>query len=208
MSLLPRSQIVRFRSGNQWVSARAYLARILWLQGLPDQAMRTAASSVAEARAANHAISLCHALTVAACPIALFMGDLAPAEHYVEMLLDDSTRHALARWRAFCHSYQGVLAIQRGDLSSGLRLLLRAGFADPAAAGSTPRLGVRDRRSPSGNGVARGSIITRKRSGPPCADRPSEPSTHGADFQSRCGGAITRGRRGNLTRLLASHDAR
>jgi hypothetical protein len=33
---------------------------------------------------------------VAACPIALFVGDLAAAEHYIEMLLDHSTRHALA----------------------------------------------------------------------------------------------------------------
>jgi predicted ATPase len=54
------------------------------------------------------------------------------------MLLDHSTRHALARWRAFGRSYQGVLLIQRGDLSTGLRLL-RAGFDEPGAAGSVPR---------------------------------------------------------------------
>jgi predicted ATPase len=105
------------------VAARVYLARILWLQGLPDQAMRTAESSVAEARATNHAISLCFALALAACPIALFMGDLAAAEHYVEMLLDHSTRHALAGWHAFGRSYRGMLLIQRGDLSTGLPLL-------------------------------------------------------------------------------------
>src|SRR3984893_1144731 len=44
------SQIVRFEV-DQWAATRAYLARILWLQGLPDQAMRTAENSVAEARA-------------------------------------------------------------------------------------------------------------------------------------------------------------
>src|ERR1700730_16866345 len=54
-------QIVRFE-GAEWAAARAYLARILWLQGLPDQAMRTAESSVADARATNHAISLGSAL--------------------------------------------------------------------------------------------------------------------------------------------------
>jgi predicted ATPase len=54
------------------------------------------------------------------------------------MLIDHSARHALARWRAFGVSHQGVLLIQRGDLSSGLRLL-RAGFAEPGAAGSVPR---------------------------------------------------------------------
>jgi predicted ATPase/DNA-binding winged helix-turn-helix (wHTH) protein len=130
-------QIVRFQM-DQWARARTYLARILWLQGLPDQAMRTAESSVAEARATNHAIPLGDALALAACPIALWVGDLAAAEQYVEMLLDHSTRHALARWRAFCLGHQGVLVIQRGDLSTGLRLL-RAGLDEPGAAGSAPR---------------------------------------------------------------------
>ena len=133
-----KSQIVRFEGGDEWAQARTYLARILWLQGLPDQAMRTAESSVADARATNHAMSLGHALAVAACPIALWVGDLAAAEHYVETLLDHSTRHALARWRAFGRSYQGVLAIQRGNLGIGLRLV-RAGFDEPGAAESILR---------------------------------------------------------------------
>jgi predicted ATPase/DNA-binding winged helix-turn-helix (wHTH) protein len=132
-----KSQIVPFQN-DQGVTARAYLARILWLQGLPDHAMRTAESSIEDARATNLAISLGHALAVAACPIALWVGDLAAAEHYGEMLLDHSTRHALARWHVFGRCHQGVLAIQRGDLSIGLRLL-RAGLDEPGAAGSAPR---------------------------------------------------------------------
>jgi predicted ATPase/DNA-binding winged helix-turn-helix (wHTH) protein len=132
-----KSQIVPFQN-DQGVTARAYLARILWLQGLPDQAMRTAESSIEDARAANLAIALGHVLAVAACPIALWVGDLAAADHYVEMLLDHSTRHALTRWRVFGHCHQGVLAIQRGDLSIGLRLL-RAGLNEPGAAGSASR---------------------------------------------------------------------
>jgi len=130
-------QIARFEV-DQRAAARAYLARILWLQGLPDQAMRTAEVSVADARATNHAISLGLALALAACPIALCIGDLAVAEHYVEMLLDHSTMHALARWHAFGRGYQGILVIQRGDLGIGLELL-RAAFHEPAAAGSVPR---------------------------------------------------------------------
>ena len=63
----------------------------------------------------------------AACPIALLVGDLAAAEHYARMLLDRSTRHGLAHWRAFGRFQQGVLAIERGDLINGLRLL-RAGL--------------------------------------------------------------------------------
>ena len=131
-------QIVRFQV-DPWAGARSYLARILWLQGLPDQAMLTAERSVADARATNHAISLGNALAVAACPIALWAGDLATAEHYTEMLLDHSTRHALARWRAFGRCYQGMLVIQRGDSAAGLRLL-RSAFAEPDTAESAARL--------------------------------------------------------------------
>jgi predicted ATPase/DNA-binding winged helix-turn-helix (wHTH) protein len=131
-------QIVRIEVDER-SAAWAFLARILWLQGLPDQAMRSAERCVADARATNHAISLGHALVVAACPIALWIGDLAAAEHYVGMLLDHATRHLLARWRAYGSCYQGMLAIQRGDVNTGLRLL-RAAFVGPAGIGSAPRL--------------------------------------------------------------------
>jgi predicted ATPase len=101
----------------------------------PDQATRAAHSSVEDARAANHKISLCVALAHAACPLALLTGDLAAAEHYGTMLLDHSTRHALALWRACGPSFQGLLVIQRGDVITGLRLL-RAGFDEFGEAGS------------------------------------------------------------------------
>ena len=116
------SHIIRFQSDQQ-VTARVVLARILWLQGFADQSMRVAESSVADARAANHTNSLCYALSQAACPIALSVGDLAAAEHYVMMLVDHSTRRALALWQAWGRSYQGVLFIERGDSATGLRLL-------------------------------------------------------------------------------------
>ncbi len=133
-----KSEIARV-GGDVWGASLAYLARILWLQGLPDQAMRTAERCVANARTTNQGISLGQALAVAACPVALWVGDLAAAEQYVEMLLDKSTRPALTRWGVFGRCYQGMLVIQRGDLSNGLQLL-RAALGVPAAAGLAPRL--------------------------------------------------------------------
>jgi predicted ATPase len=109
------------------VTARVFLAWVLWLQGFPEQAARIAGSSIEDARATNHALTLCFALALAACPIALLVGDLAAAEHYMGTLLDHSSRYALARWRTVGRGYQGVLAIKRGDVASGLPLL-RAGF--------------------------------------------------------------------------------
>ena len=106
-ALAQRWQFVRFQVDPR-ADARAYLARVLWLQGLPDQAMRTAEISLEDARATHHATSLGNDLAVAACPIALWVGDLAAAEHYVDMLLDHSARHGLGRWRAFGRCYQGT----------------------------------------------------------------------------------------------------
>ena len=120
------SHVIRFQT-DQRVFMSVFLARVLWLQGFPDQATRAAHSSVENARTANHAISLCLALAHAACPLALLTGDLAAAEHYGTMLLDHPTRHALGRWRTYGRCHQGALAITRGNLNSGLKLL-RAGF--------------------------------------------------------------------------------
>jgi predicted ATPase len=117
-----RSHIIRFQF-DQRLTARCTLARIRWLQGFPDLAVRTAQSSVEEARAADHALSLCNTLAQAACPIALFVGDLAEADRFVRMLLDHSARHALAVRHAEGHCSRGALFIQRGDAVIGSRYL-------------------------------------------------------------------------------------
>jgi hypothetical protein len=100
--------------------------------------MQTVQRNVADARATDHAMSLCYALSAAACPIAFWAGDLTAAEHYVAMLSELSARNALSLWRAWGQSYEGMLAIKRGEIRSGLPLLL-AGFAELAAASSSLR---------------------------------------------------------------------
>jgi hypothetical protein len=110
----------------------AVLAQVLWLQGYADQAKRAAANSVEEALASNHAISLCYALNWA-CPIALLTGDLVAAGHQVKMLLDHSSKHGLTRWKALGRSYEGVLAVKRGEIGDGLSLL----YTDWAERGET-----------------------------------------------------------------------
>jgi predicted ATPase/DNA-binding winged helix-turn-helix (wHTH) protein len=122
---------------DQRVVARVALARILWLQGFPDQARRTVQSTVDDARALNHAVSLCFVLNECACPVALFTGDLAAAERYVAMLLDCSTAHALPVWRAGGDSYQGTLLIRNGDFDNGLPLL-RTALEQPPEASFQP----------------------------------------------------------------------
>jgi predicted ATPase/DNA-binding winged helix-turn-helix (wHTH) protein len=121
-----RSHIVRFQVDLR-VSARTFLAPALWLLGFPDQAMRAAEAAIADARTANHTLSMCHALVFGACPTALLAGDLVSAERYASMLLAHAETLGLARWHAYGCGYQGALFIRRGDIAAGLQLL-RAGF--------------------------------------------------------------------------------
>ncbi len=112
-------ETIRFQF-DQRVAALNHLARILWFQGFPDAAVRTAKDAVDEAREINHAVSLCYALVFAACPIMLRVGDLAAAERYIAMLLDHSVRSGLPSWGASGRTLQALLLIERGDFGSGL----------------------------------------------------------------------------------------
>ena len=117
------------------------LALILWLQGFPDQAMRTAQRTIESARVRDHTISLCYALSTAACPVALWVGDLAAAERYVSMLLDHSAKLAMAVWHAGGRCLKGALLLKRGRVDTGLQLL-RAGLHELRGTGSVPRYGT------------------------------------------------------------------
>ena len=121
-----RSYASRFQF-DQHAIPRLVLARILWLQGFPDQAMRTAEDAVRDALEANHAISTCHVLSHATCPIALWIGDFARADRHVKILLDYATRYALPLWREVGRMFEALLAVGRGDIAGSLPLL-RAGF--------------------------------------------------------------------------------
>jgi predicted ATPase/DNA-binding winged helix-turn-helix (wHTH) protein len=119
------SHVIRFHTDLR-VSARMYLARVLWLQGSPDQAVRTAKMSIEEARATGHALSLCSALALAACPIALWIGDLPMAANYARELLDHSRRHFLPLWNAYGSVFHRIVAIRSGDLDGGVPVPLVA----------------------------------------------------------------------------------
>jgi predicted ATPase/DNA-binding winged helix-turn-helix (wHTH) protein len=120
-----RSHIVRFQF-NQQIMARLTLAKTLWLQGLADQALRLACSNVEDARSVDHGISLAYALAFGACPVAHWVGDLSVAEHCVTSLLEVSTRAGLQGWNDYGRYFEGALAIRRGNVDSGLRLLRSA----------------------------------------------------------------------------------
>jgi predicted ATPase len=119
-----RSHIARFQF-DQRVAARSTLSHVLWLQGFPDQAVRSARATLEAAQATDHALSLCNALGHAAFPVALYVGDLAAAEQFLSTLLNYLADHPLTVWNALGRCLRGLLVVKRGD-AAGLPLLRSA----------------------------------------------------------------------------------
>src|SRR5262249_28900228 len=107
------------------LAARSRLSNVLWLQGFPEQAVRSVQGALEGARATNHALTLCNVLAHAACPIALYVGDLATAERLVTMLLERSAKHSLTMWNALGRCLKGILLLAQGDIA-GLAILRTA----------------------------------------------------------------------------------
>jgi Tetratricopeptide repeat len=116
-----RPDVIRFQTDLR-VSAYAFLSRVLWFQGYADQAMRAAEASVAEALATGHALSLSHALAIAACPIALWIGNLDVAKRYTGMLLAQSRQHSVFHWDGFGARFRAILALKGANLDTGSQL--------------------------------------------------------------------------------------
>jgi predicted ATPase len=112
---------------DQKVAGRVVLARILWLRGFADQAWRTVQSAVGDAEVLADPATLCYALSHGGCLVALWVGNLAAAERYAEMLLDHSRKHGFAPWNDFASRFKGVVLVKTGDLDAGSPLL-RAGL--------------------------------------------------------------------------------
>jgi predicted ATPase len=109
-----RLDFVRFQSDLR-VSTRIYLARVLSLLGFADQAMRSVEESIDKARITGDANLLCHALAIAACPLALSIGDLSAAARYAQMLRDHAQEYSLPLWGGYGAMYQSVVSIKQGD---------------------------------------------------------------------------------------------
>jgi predicted ATPase/DNA-binding winged helix-turn-helix (wHTH) protein len=117
-----RSHVVRFQF-DQVVAGLAYVAKVLWILGRNDEAIRSVEQCIEEATVLGHSSSLCYALASAACPIALWTGDLEAAERHVVTLLGLSHKHALSLWRIIGHRFRGALEIRRGRAEEGIRAL-------------------------------------------------------------------------------------
>ena len=120
-----RSHTARFQY-DQAITARVTLARVLWVQGLPEQALRETEQNIEQALSLGHVLTLTHALSDGACPIALHVGDLALADRYTAMLHRYTTEHALDVWHTYADAYRGQILIRTGDPNAGNAMLRAA----------------------------------------------------------------------------------
>jgi predicted ATPase len=104
-------------------STHYFRARILWLQGHADQAVRLVAQNIDEGLANGHALTFCSVLGQCACPIAFLAGDLDAAERYGSALIEHTERHAIRVWRLWAGCFKGMVIARRGDVEAGLAIL-------------------------------------------------------------------------------------
>ena len=103
---------------DQRSAALGTLANVLWLQGYPDQAVRTICAAMEEARDADHVPSLLNVIAQAAFPVTLYVGNYAAAERLLDELSGHLDKLALPMWDLLLRCLRGVLQVRRGDASS------------------------------------------------------------------------------------------
>ena len=118
-----RSHIIRFQFDPRIVS-RTLLSKLLWAQGLPDQALNEVHDLIDEATIVGHAMSLALALTQGACTVTLLSGDFSAARRCVDLLLKHTIEHGLDLWHAWGLCFNAMLLIESGNIEAGVKTLL------------------------------------------------------------------------------------
>lgn len=107
-------QLNRFTHGfgvhyDQSVAALTILARILWVQGRPEEAWRTARQALDIAIQIDHGTSICYTLAVAGCLIAHYNGDTRTARELLRLLLEQSQKHSVLLFYTWARHYAQVI---------------------------------------------------------------------------------------------------
>jgi predicted ATPase/DNA-binding winged helix-turn-helix (wHTH) protein len=104
------------------ILAGAILARTLWLQGHPVQAVDRARHTVNDAAEMDHSLTLSIAL-IWSISVFLWTGDLEMAEEHIDWLISRAESHSLAPYLAVGQGFKAELAIRRGDAKDGVESL-------------------------------------------------------------------------------------
>jgi predicted ATPase len=115
-----------YSNANDHAVARAMLARALWTQGLPDQALNEARLNLKE-QGTDHPLQLCRILNHGICRIATIAGDFATADREIARLIEVATGLNASLWVTAGYFLKGQLLVERGEFTQGL-LVLRGAF--------------------------------------------------------------------------------
>ena len=107
---------------NDQILVSAYLARTLWLQGHPNQAVERARQTVNNAKPMDQPLTLCIAL-VWAIWVFLGTGDLRSAEEHLDWLISVAKSRSLKPYIAVARGFDGQLAIYHGNATGGVGIL-------------------------------------------------------------------------------------
>ncbi|ACK51121.1 transcriptional regulator, winged helix family [Methylocella silvestris BL2] len=102
--------------------ARFALARSLWLQGFPNQALDSARQAISQMARYRHHVSYCFVL-VYTIPVFLWCGDLVAADELVEVAIAHATKYSLSVFQTIARAQKGELILANGDVSEGLKIL-------------------------------------------------------------------------------------
>jgi predicted ATPase/DNA-binding winged helix-turn-helix (wHTH) protein len=116
-----RINMIQFGCDHR-IRALVALARTLWLQGYPDQAVKVARQTIHEADQFKHPVSLSSAL-IWTSSVFIWSGDWATAETIIERLGAHAARHSLGPCQAVSLGLTGALSIRRGNAQCGVQLL-------------------------------------------------------------------------------------
>ena len=98
------------------------LARTLWLQGYPAQALERTRQTVRDAASTDHPVTLSIAL-LWAVSVFLWTGDLQSAEEHMDWFASRAESYSLGPYLAVGRGFKGELAIRRGDAQAGVASL-------------------------------------------------------------------------------------
>jgi len=97
------------------VAMRFVLSRALWISGLPDQARDMAAEAI-EYSLRDSPASLCVAIALGACPVALWSGEDVQAQALVDRMRDHANLHAVQFGIAWAEIFQRAIDWRRTGL--------------------------------------------------------------------------------------------
>jgi predicted ATPase/DNA-binding winged helix-turn-helix (wHTH) protein len=107
------------------IRAHVALARVLWLRGFSDRALRIAQKVIDEASNQDQPISICISLMYCSS-VFLWTGDLPRSADFIEKLIAYSGRYSLEPYRAAGVALKGELAVTRDEAEAGVVLLRSA----------------------------------------------------------------------------------